>query len=68
MLDCNQAVSANNSLNVTEITSVAKDDQIISSAKLYKSSFSYDVHGYPKEQVSDSPIFNSESVKIQYFY
>ena len=68
MLDCNQAVSANNSLNVTEITSVAKDDQIISSAKLYKSSFSYDVHGYPKEQVSETAIFNSGAVKIQYFY
>ena len=68
MLDCNQAVSTNNSLNVTEITSVAKDDQIISSAKLYKGSFTYDSDGYPKEQVSESPLFNSGWVKIQYFY
>ena len=68
MLDCNQAVSANNSLNVTEITSIAKDDQIISAAKLYKSSFNYDSNGYPKEQLADSPIFNSGFVKIQYFY
>ena len=68
MLDCNQAVSANNSLNVTEITSIAKDDQIISSAKLYKSSFTYDSDGYPKEQVSETAIFNSGAVKIQYFY
>ena len=68
LLECNQAVSANNSLNVTEITSVAKDDQIISAAKLYKSSFTYDSDGYPKEQVSDLPIFSSGSVKIQYFY
>ena len=68
LLDCNQAMSANNSLLITENTSIAKDNQIISAAKLYKSTFSYDSDGYPKEQLSETAIFNSGFVKIQYFY
>lgn len=68
LLDCNQAISTNNSLIITENTSIDKDDQIISSAKMYKNSFTYDSDGYPKEQVCEPTIFNSGYVKIQYFY
>lgn len=68
LLDCNQAISTNNSLIITENTSIDKDDQIISSAKMYKNSFTYDSDGYPKEQACEPTIFNSGYVKIQYFY
>lgn len=68
LLDCNQAISTSNSLIITENTSIDKDDQIISSAKMYKNSFTYDSDGYPKEQVCEPTIFNSGYVKIQYFY
>ena len=68
LLDCNQSISANNSLIITENTSIVKEEQLISATKLYKNSFTYDSDGYPKEQVSETTIFNSGFVKIQYFY
>ena len=68
LLDCNHSISANNSLIITENTSIVKDEQLISATKLYKNSFTYDSDGYPKEQVSETTIFNSGFVKIQYFY
>ena len=68
LLDCNHSISANNSLIITENTSIVKEEQLISATKLYKISFTYDSDGYPKEQVSETTIFNSGFVKIQYFY
>lgn len=68
LLDHNQITSPNNSLISSESTSIATDDIVTSSAKFYKNSFTYDLEAYPKEQVSETTIFNSKYIKIQYFY
>jgi len=63
----NQLVSVNNSLiSVVENTTTNAEDQIISSAKFYKSTFKYDTDDYPTEQFAETA--KSGSLKSQYFY
>jgi hypothetical protein len=53
------------------VTSVAKDDQISSSAKFYKNSFTYDLENYPIKQVSENAVSengNTGYLKSEYFY
>lgn len=66
LLYYNEVISSNNSLISTVITSVSKDDQITSSAKFYKNSFTYDLDNYPVEQVSENG--NTGFLKTVYFY
>ncbi|MFV5688505.1 hypothetical protein ACM55M_07760 [Flavobacterium sp. ZT3R25] len=71
ILDYNEAISSNNSLISTVIISTTKDEQIASSAKFYKSSFTYDLENYPTEQVSETALFangNRGYQKTEYFY
>ena len=71
LLNQNEKISLNNSVISTVITSVSKDDQIISSAHLYKSSYMYDLENYPIERVSETAIFangNTGYLKTEYFY
>lgn len=71
LLNQNEKISLNNNLISTVITSVSKDDQIASSAILYKSSFTYDLENYPTERVSETAIFangNTGYMKTDYFY
>jgi hypothetical protein len=71
LLNCNEAISFNNSLISTVVTSVAKDDQISSSAKFYKNSFTYDLENYPIKQVSENAVSengNTGYLKSEYFY
>lgn len=68
LLNFNEVISSNNSLISTVITSVSKDDQIISSAKFHKNLFTYDVDNYPTEQVTENAISDDGYLKIQYFY
>ncbi|MFV5695970.1 hypothetical protein ACM55G_11095 [Flavobacterium sp. LB3P122] len=68
LLDYNEAISLNNSPISIVIISTAKDDQIISSAKFYKSSFTYDVENYPTEKISENAISTTGYLKTQYFY
>lgn len=67
----NEKISLNNNLISTVITNVSKDDQITSSAILYKSFFTYDLENYPTERVSKNAIFadgNTGYLKTAYFY
>lgn len=66
LLDYNDAISSNNSLISTMITSASKDDQVISSAKFYKNSFTYDLDNYPTEQVSENE--DTGYLKTTFFY
>lgn len=68
LLDYNEGISSNNSLRSTVIASVSKDDQIISLAKFYKSSFTYDLENYPTEKISENAISTAGYLKTQYFY
>lgn len=68
LLDYNEAISSNNSLISTVITSTTKDEQVSSSAKFYKNSFTYDSENYPTEQVSEPAISTNGYLKTQYFY
>ncbi|MEZ7499151.1 hypothetical protein QO200_10405 [Flavobacterium sp. Arc3] len=67
LLNQNQLVSVNNSLiSVVESTTTNAADQIISSAKFYKSTFKYDTDDYPTERFAETA--KSGSLKSQYFY
>ncbi|WP_238567357.1 hypothetical protein [Flavobacterium sp. 83] len=66
LLDYNEGISSNNSLISTVITSVSKDDQILSSAKFYKNAFTYDLDNYPVKQVSENG--NTGFLTTIYFY
>ena len=71
LLNYNEVMSSNNILLSTVITSVLKDDQIISSAVLYKSSYTYNLDNYPTERVSETAILasgNKGYLKTEYFY
>ncbi|HEY4627714.1 MAG TPA: hypothetical protein VIH02_00360 [Flavobacterium sp.] len=71
LLNQNEKISLNNSLINTVITSISKDDQITSSAHLYKSFYMYDLENYPTERVSETAIFangNAGYLKTEYFY
>ena len=71
LLNYNEVMSSNNILLSTVITSVLKDDQIISSAVLYKSSYTYNLDNYPTERVSETAILadgNTGYLKTEYFY
>lgn len=71
LLNQNEKISLNNTLISTVITTVSKDDQISSSAIMYKSFYTYDLENYPKERVSETAIFangNTGYLKTQYFY
>ncbi|MFV8342289.1 hypothetical protein [Flavobacterium sp. XS2P39] len=71
LLELKEAISSNNSLISTVITSVSKDDQITSSATFYRNSFTYDFENYPTELVTEnarSDNGNTGYLKSQYFY
>lgn len=71
LLNQNEKISLNNNVVCTVITSISKDDQIVSSAFLYKSSYTYDLQNYPTERVSETAIFangNTGYLKTEYFY
>lgn len=71
LLNQNEKISLNNNVISTVITSVSKDDQITSSAILYKSYYSYDMVQYPTKKVSETTIFangNAGYLKTEYFY
>lgn len=67
----NDKVSVNNNVVSTVITSNAKDNQVVSSATMYKFAFTYDSDNYLKESVSESaPLANGfvGYLKVEYFY
>jgi hypothetical protein len=67
LLDRNEMISFNNMVSsVVENSTANADDQIISSAKIFKSSFKYDTDGYPAEQVTETG--KTGYLKSQYFY
>lgn len=70
LLNQNEIISVNNvMLSVVEnSTTNTKEDQIMSSAKMHKSSFKYDNDGYPKKQISENSKTNSGYLKSEYFY
>jgi len=71
LLDHNDIISVNNSLISVATNTSSQNDQIISSANFYKSTFKYDDDGYPIERVSEAvmPVNgNSEYKKSEYFY
>lgn len=71
LLDLNEAISSNNSLISTVIITTTKGDQIASSAKFYKNSFTYDSENYPAEKISENAIVGSDNtgyLKSQFFY
>ena len=71
LLDYNEGISSNNSLMRTVTTNFSKDEQITSSASLYKSTFKYDSENYPTERVSETAVAGNGNVgylKTQYFY
>jgi hypothetical protein len=71
LLNYNEAISANNSLISTVIITTTKGEQIASSAKLYKNSFTYDSDNYPTEKVSENAVSsngNTGYLKSQFFY
>lgn len=71
LLNQNEKISLNNSVISTVITSVSKDDQITSSANLYKNSYTYDFDNYPTERVSETAVLtngNTGYLKTEYFY
>lgn len=70
LLNQYQFVSVNNSLiSVVENSSKTTiDDQIISSAKFYKSAYKYDDESYPTEQITENASGNLGYLKSEYFY
>jgi hypothetical protein len=71
LLNINDKISKNNTVISTVITSVSKEDQITSSAYLYKNSFTYDLDNYPTERVSENTVATNGNVgylKTEYFY
>jgi hypothetical protein len=71
LLEHDDFISANNSLITVVNNSSAQNDQIVSSANFYKSTFKYDEDGYPTERISEAvmPVNgNSDYLKSQYFY
>jgi hypothetical protein len=70
LLNYNEIISVNNSmLSVVENSTVnTKEDQVVSSAKMHKSSFTYDNDNYPKEQISENAKSNLGYLKSEYFY
>lgn len=71
LLNQNEKISMNNNVISTVITSVSKDDQITSSAYLYKNSFTYDLDNYPTERVSENTVATNGNIgylKTEYFY
>lgn len=70
LLNYNELISVNNSmLSVVENnTTNTKEDQIMSSAKMHKSSFKYDNDGYPQEQITENAKSNSGYLKSDYIY
>jgi hypothetical protein len=71
LLEHDDFISANNSLITVVTNSSAQNDQIISSANFYKSTFKYDEDGYPTEKISEAvmPVNGkSDYLKSQYFY
>ncbi|UQD54989.1 hypothetical protein [Flavobacterium sp. K5-23] len=71
LYDLKDAVSINNSLISTEINSVEQNDQVITAAKYYKSTYKYDAEGYPIEKISETGNLNNTTpvyIKSQFFY
>ena len=71
LLDHKETISLNNNTTTAVITTIAKDGQIISSARFYKRSFKYDLEDYPAEQLSENALLNDGNygfLKSQYFY
>lgn len=71
LIDHMETISSNNSLINTVITTTINQDQIVSLANFYKSSFKYDSENYPSERVSETAIFangNTGYLKTEYFY
>lgn len=70
LLNQYQAASVNNSLIsvVENSTTTASDDQIISSAKFFKSVFKYDDDNYPIAQITENASSTVGYLKLEYFY
>ncbi|MDG2433437.1 hypothetical protein [Flavobacterium sp.] len=70
LLNQNQLISINNSLITMVENSITNsvDDQIISSAKIYKSAFKYDDDSYPTEQITENASGHLGYLKSNYFY
>jgi hypothetical protein len=68
LLDNKEGMSVNNRLMTLVTSSVTENNQIISSANFYKSTFKYDLDNYPTEQVSEASISNNGYLKVEYFY
>jgi hypothetical protein len=70
LLNQNELVSVNNSvLSVVENSSTNSiEDQVLSSAKMHKSSFKYNAYGYPTEQVTENAKRNLGYLKSEYIY
>ncbi|MDG2432606.1 hypothetical protein [Flavobacterium sp.] len=70
LLNQYEFVSINNSLISVVENSITNttDDQIISSAKFYKSAFQYNDSSYPTEQITENASGNLGYLKSEYFY
>lgn len=71
LLEHDDFISANNSLITVVTNTSAENDQIISAANFYKSTFKYDEDGYPSEKISEAVMpadGNSGYLKSKYFY
>lgn len=71
LLDHNETISMNNCRIIAVYTNTTKDDQVTSSANLYKREFKYDLNDYPTEQIAENATGNngnSDYLKTQYFY
>lgn len=67
LLDQNEVISLNNMVSsVTESSITNVSDQIISTAKFYKSTFKYDADDCPTEQLTETA--KTGYLKSQYFY
>ena len=71
LLDHNETISSNNCRTIAVYTSTTINNQISSSANLYKRDYKYDSQGYPTEQAGENlTIINGSSYykKSLYFY
>jgi hypothetical protein len=69
LVNQNQLMSINNSvISVVENSTTNALDQIISSARLYKSTFEYDTDDYPSVQINENTIGNTGYLKSEYYY
>ncbi|HTG65244.1 MAG TPA: hypothetical protein VL859_02600 [Flavobacterium sp.] len=68
LLDRSMSVSKNNAVMTIVETTVMVDDETITSANIYKTTFKYDADDYPTEQVSEASVGNPNYSKIQYLY